>query len=286
MKRIRLKKLWKLKIHLLFLLGLMMLSINAVAQVKVDETCETKLAQKESELKNAISKLKKLTTQFDDTLELLQQTTVALQDAQQRITTLSSAVQGMDDNNSKYKELEEKIATTEREKQKAEDDLQVTKIDLGKTKDDLANVQTTNSKLTGTISEIQHTFPFIVTGVNFKNTNKKGRIINDYNANLLKIEWLTVQISYKSLLDEPKNIELEIKIYMPKNNQLWINPKITSDYTVKTKAYLTTGEGNVIINEWEKGKSNFPPGELKRGRYRMEIWYNDVCLRQNIFTVY
>lgn len=281
-----------MKKHLFFLLCLTMLSINAFAQIKVDETCETKLAQRESDLKNANSKLKKATVQLEDTLAVLQQTTealqqtqAALQDAQQKIASFSSSgVQGVND--SKYKELEEKIATTEKEKQKAEDDLQAAKTELGKTKDDLASAQTTNSKLTGTISDIQHTFPFIVTGVNYKNTNKKGRIINNYNANLHKIDWLTAQISYKSLLSESKNVELIIKIFMPKKNQLWTNPKITSDYTVKETAYIGTGTGNVTVNEWEKGKSNFPSDNLKPGRYRMEIWYNDVCLGQNLFTVY
>lgn len=152
---------------------------------------------------------------------------------------------------------------------------------------DFEQQQETNSEITETILSFKNIFPFYVTDIEYENRKKNGKLINGYcnGASLSKIERLAIKIHYNSLLDEAMPVELIIKVYKS-NNKLWTDGYIDS-YTARILPRIEGREGIITLNEWKKkGTSIFPPGKLKKdGKYRIEIWYKDVCLGQRYFTI-
>ena len=304
MKVLNSKKIGIMKKQMVFLMCLMIVTTNAFAQKNVGKTCADSLKDVRSTLRTTDKQLKEsvqvlrqtevtlqeMKSTLEETQSELEETKFSLKKAQSALEEARSASQkfqgtsGITDE--QYQELEEKLEKTKKEKQKTDENLQNVKKELEKTKDALTDAEKKSSKLEENILKTRRTFPFIVTNVQFKNTGKKGKIINDYDENLSGIKCLTVQILYNSLLNEPKNVDLKIRIYKLNKNELWVNSKDFSDYTIKTNVYIGAGEGKITLNEWEKkGKSIFPSDKLKSGRYRIEIWHDNVCLGQKTFTV-
>ena len=291
------------KKHLLFFVCMILFlsSSNAFAQIKVDETCETKLSStqwqlsKEREDKRAaLDSIEALKISLKNMEENFIATKEELQAALSKVEHFSSiSKESQELASSEIKKMKEdyeaQLQVIEKEKQQLQSDVQKSKEDMQKSKEDLREVEKRNLNLSTTISEVQRTFPFIVTDIQFQNINKKGVVINNYNANLSKINWLTFKIDYTGLMDEPKNITMRVKIFTPKG-QLWYDKNISTTFTINAiDVVINPGSNNSItLNEWKhkKGISIFPSGKFDKGKYRMEIWHKDVCLGQKTFDIY
>lgn len=293
-----------MKRYLLTFILLSTLVLCALAQDKPDLQGGAPSLQKQ--LDNANSQLKKERAALraaNDSIQILSALVYELEDElidaeaelkatkdELKATIAHMAVtnsQGGGVSSEQYQTLLKKVEKAEDEKKAAETKLQDTKKELEKKESALKDAEVKNKKLLGDLEVTSRTFPFAVTDIKFKNTrDKKGKKVNDYGEDLLKVNWLTTKIYYNSIISEGKNIELYIKIYLPKNNQLWINSNVSSDYTIRVNPYIKTGDGLYIINEWDRyGTNMLPKGNLKKGKYRMEVWHKDVCLGQKHFVI-
>jgi len=222
--------------------------------------------QQISELRNTVRKLE----------AILEEKENELQEALLKVERLQSG--SLIQTEERYRRLQEQLETVRSEKATVQKELEITTRSLESSTDQ-------NVKLKTTVAAVQHTFPFTVTDVKFKNVNKKaGTAINNYDQILSKIQWLTIQIHYTNLLEEAKNIDLIIRVYNPKG-ELMGDPKISTTYTVNaTNVRISSKEGTITVNEWKSGKSVLPE-KYKAGRYRVEIWHRDVCLGQKFFDI-
>jgi len=274
----------------LFYLLCMVITTSVCAQTKVGETFETKFDRAQSQLRqeraskqiaqDSIHELKNtlqnLQHDYDSIEVKLTEVSSALQNAQLTIQS-----QGSEAAKKLTESYEAKLNALETEKINVQNE-------LSKTKQGLNEAVQKNNKLTATITEVQRTFPFIVTDIQFQNIDKKGNIINNYNERLFgkKINWLITKIDYNSLVDVSKDIAIRIKIFKP-DGSLLKNPKVSTIYSTNT-LYINASPGNryVIINPWvNKGNSVFPSDKFKAGEYRVEVWYDDVCLGQKTFYI-
>lgn len=56
-----------------------------------------------------------------------------------------------------------------------------------------------------------------------------------------------------------------------------------SGYSLSQSIYVQSGEDNITtLSGW----GNQTKGNWKKGKYRFEIWYGNVCLRSKTFTIY
>ena len=192
-------------------------------------------------------------------------------------------------------ELKDSLNIAISDKEKAERE----KKALQNTINDLEKAKKMQPELPVPISKIQRVFPFFVTDINVRSTcikkNKYQGQCTDYGKSLSKTEWITLQIYCTGLIDEAKDITMRIKIYMP-NGLLWqyYEKNLDGSYAFfgsSTKYFPVTiypGNANLIaVNVWGVNKKNlFPEGELKKkGKYRIEIWHEDVCLGSTTFEI-
>jgi len=284
-----------MKRHLLTIICLLTLTTGVLAQkpdVKTLENCE-------QERKKATEQLNKERVAHKATKDSVQKLNAAFErekEANEKLinerrkeTNRPQETQNIVGEN--CQELKDSLRIAKMEKEKAEKEKKV----LQNTIDNLEKSKKTQPELAVPISKIQEVFPFFVTDINVRNAKKKDGANTPYDKVIYskKIEWLTVQIDYTSLIDKKKNIMIEIKIYMP-NGSLWKYPF----YNAKTQTYdlldYSTKEldapiypigSSFTVNEWGKNmKSNFPDGKLKKkGKYRIEIWHNNVCLGSATF---
>jgi len=288
--------------QIFFFFCLMILSMNVFSQTKVGETCETKLQKAQTQLKQeraakqiALDSIKEYRISMQnlqyvhDSIEIelidisatLYQTEIELQNALLKIEILSDAQKNEAER--KLKEsYETKLKALETEKTKAQSELQ-------KTKQELNELEKKNNKLTATINEVQRTFPFKVTDIQFQNTSKYGTVLANYGDRLFSktMGWLTAKMYFTGLVETQKEVLIRIKLFKP-NGSLWKDSNTSTTYSTNG-LYVTVNSGNwyLTINQWiKKGKSFFPSGKFKAGEYRMEIWYNDVCLGTHTFRVY
>ena len=185
--------------------------------------------------------------------------------------------------------------------QELKDSLIIAKMEKEKkvlqtTIDNLEKSKKVQPELAVPISKIQRVFPFFVTDINVRSTNSKGEH-TDYGKVLYnkKVKWLTVQINCAGLVDEPTAITLRIKIYLP-DGLIWkycyINPRdnntVCLNYSTKDiKTTIYPGDVNsIFINKWESGKNNdFTQRKLNKGKYRVEVWHEEVCLGSTTFEI-
>ena len=72
---------------------------------------------------------------------------------------------------------------------------------------------------------------------------------------------------------------LKVKLYRPDGS---LSTGSYSTYSYSDDAYLYEGENSYTLSGW--GNEN--KGHWRSGTYRIEIWYNNSCLKSKTFTIY
>lgn len=260
---------FRIKKHQLCLICLITLTTGVFAQTKVGETCETKL-------KNTQLQLRKTTTKLQDTIQALRETENLLQETIEILNDTEVRLSNTEDEFSKYKINSSELLQMEKSaKQKVENELQTTKQEL-------RNVETKNDELKGILSKIQNAYPIIITKIELGNIDNNNNIINDYGSTLYSssMRYLKPKFYYTSLLEQSKTLKLYMKIYKP-NGALFYNSAISTTYTSDTDASIYIGNNLAYLSSWGNSEQSAYPV----GTYRIEIWYNNVCLGQKSFYI-
>jgi len=94
------------------------------------------------------------------------------------------------------------------------------------------------------------------------------------------MRYLKPKIDYTSLCESSKTIELKIKIYKP-NGLLDYNSSISTRYSTTSTITTYTGNNSASLSSWGNSTESLYPA----GWYRIELWFNDVCLGQKSFEI-
>ena len=131
------------------------------------------------------------------------------------------------------------------------------------------------------LEEISQYCPIIIKSL------KVGNIYNDYTVetefgNILYSSnsmFLSPQIEYIGLKPN-QTITLFVKLY--ENGNLRRNSETSPDgYSYKKDIYISEEGKSMVLGWGGEKKGNWP-----KGNYRFEIWYNNVCLKAEDFTLY
>lgn len=131
-------------------------------------------------------------------------------------------------------------------------------------------------------SSIGNTYPIVITDIEVANVYKNGTIETDYGNTLYDYRtlYLKPRIRYTGLTSGTK--EFKIKWVMP-SGSLRTGDSSPYGYSFSESAYVSEGADNVL--EF-MGWGNESSGNWSSGRYRVEIWYDDVCLKSMDVRIY
>lgn len=137
-----------------------------------------------------------------------------------------------------------------------------------------SNIKSANSK--------QQTTPINITNIEIGNTDYNGNIINNYGSTIYSGNTLYLQPKiYYNGITAGATITLKIKWYDP-NGTLRTGTSSPSGFSQQQALYVLDGANTHILQGW--GNNN--KGNWSKGTHRIEIWYNDTCLKSKTFTIY
>jgi len=137
------------------------------------------------------------------------------------------------------------------------------------------------SRLNSAISTIKSSCPLVITKVEIANKYPGGKIETNYGGYIYSAStmYLWTKVYYFGLDSGYKN--LNVKLFKP-NGSLSTGEKSPDGYSFSSGISINFGQGSNELLGWG-GETK---GNWGSGTYRIEIWYNDVCLKSQSFHIY
>lgn len=146
----------------------------------------------------------------------------------------------------------------------------------------LSEVNEELSETKSIISNIAETYPLIITDIKIGNVYEGGDIQTDYGKRIYDYNTMYLQpkISYIGLISGTK--ELKVKWYNP-DGTIRRGTSSPSGFSQSQSMYVYSGDNNTYtLSGW----GNSSKGHWRSGTYRIEIWYENICLKSKTFTIY
>lgn len=160
-------------------------------------------------------------------------------------------------------------------------DLSSANSSLSFTKNELSQTQ---RKLSNYQNKVGKHLPLIVTDIEIANNYKGGATETDFGGIIYSRNsmYLTPCIKYIGLVEGTRNILL--KLYKPDGSLSTGMPssETPKGYSYSSSAYIYEGENTRELSGWGNEKK----GNWAKGTYKIEVWYNDMCLKAKSFTIY
>ncbi len=185
---------------------------------------------------------------------------------------------------SKNKEIENQLATIH-------DNNETISLQEGKINNQVQTISSLNNKvdelnskyksLESDFSDITSTYPIKINSVEIGNTYYDGSIETDYGYSLYdtRTMYLKPKIYYYGYTSG--FYELKVKWYTP-SGEIAKGQGSPTGFSQSEYVYLYSGSNEVTLNGW----GSRTKGHWSSGKYRIEIWYNNVCLESKTFTIY
>lgn len=129
---------------------------------------------------------------------------------------------------------------------------------------------------------IKNTFPINITNIEIGNVYYDGSIETNYGSTIYSSStmYLKPRITYTGI-NTGSSINLKIKWYTP-NGTLSTGDSSPSGFSQQESLYVYSGSNTKTLRGW----GNKTKGNWGKGTYRIEIWYENVCLKAKTFTIY
>ena len=136
-------------------------------------------------------------------------------------------------------------------------------------------------KLTNYQNKVGKNFPMIINNIELANyTKDRRKVISDYGQPIYsnKSRWVWFRINYDGMISGTK--KLYYRIY-DQYGKLKTSSTSLSGYTDSTEQYIYQSNNTTVLFGWGGDSS----GSWRKGKYRIEIWYEDICLKSKSFTI-
>lgn len=155
----------------------------------------------------------------------------------------------------------------------------------------IKDLSSTNSRLLSAQRELSdykdkvgNHMPLIVTDIEMANNYEGGTHETDFGGKIFSSNsmFLAPRIKYIGLVEGTRNIL--VKLYKPDGSLSTGTPssETPKGYSYSSSAYIYKGENTRELSGW--GNKN--KGNWAKGTYKIEVWYNDMCLKAKSFTIY
>ncbi len=136
--------------------------------------------------------------------------------------------------------------------------------------------------LQGQYDDIRQTYPIIIKDIEIGNRDSKGTLETNYGEKLhsSKTMYLAPEITYIGC-NTGQTIKLRIKWY-DSRGVLSTGPTSAGGYSTEDTLYVESGTNTAELKGW----GNDEAGNWGNGTYRIEIWYEGICLGTKTFKIY
>lgn len=231
-----------------------------------------------TQIQNLKDDIQEQQQQIETQTQTIEEINSDLSNAKIEITSLNQTIQEQTDNiQSLQIDIENKnqtistLNTTIREQ-----DISITKLrednsDLSKIKKELSDLK----------NYIKNELPLIITDIEIANADNNGNIDTDYGRKIYgsRTMYFKPRIKYIGFISDYKT--LKVKWYTP-DGSLSTGNFSPEGFSQSETYYIMTESNTLTLLGW--GNKN--KGHWKKGTYRIEIWYEDICLKAKTFTVY
>lgn len=143
-----------------------------------------------------------------------------------------------------------------------------------------SNLEDSKRKLSNYQNKVGEKFPLIINNIELANCTKDmGKVLSDYGKPIYsnKARWIWFRINYDGMVSGTK--KLYYRIYDQSGN-LKKYSSSPSGYTYSSEQYIYQNNNTVVLFGWGSDS-----GGWSKGEYRIEIWYEDICLKSKSFTI-
>lgn len=144
-----------------------------------------------------------------------------------------------------------------------------------------SNLEDVKQKLSNCQNKIKSSAPLIIHDIQLANyTKNREKLISDYGQPIYsnKSRWIWFRINYNGIASGTK--KLYYKIYDQYGN-LKTFPTSPSGYSYSTEVNIYQNNNTTALFGWGADNS----GSWSKGKYRIEIWHEDICLKSKSFTI-
>lgn len=137
------------------------------------------------------------------------------------------------------------------------------------------------SELSSLKSRVSNTYPLIINDIEIANVTYDGDIQTNYGNTLYgsSTMYLRPRIKYIGLTSGDKT--LKVKWYNS-DGTIRRGTSSPSGFSQSESVYIYNGDNTCTLSGW----GNSTKGHWRSGTYRIEIWYENVCLKAKTFTIY
>lgn len=157
--------------------------------------------------------------------------------------------------------------------------------ELSSLRSELSSVKAERDKAKQDLSSLRErigkTTPLVINEIQIANKYKGGTIETNYGSTIYSSNtmYLAPKITYTGYASGNKT--LYVKIFRP-SGAMSTGTSSPSGYSFSDTEYIYTGENTCELTSW----GNETKGHWESGTYRIEIWYNNSCLKSKSFTIY
>ncbi len=222
-----------------------------------------------------------------------------IQEQQQQIETQTQTIEEI---NSDLSNAKTQITSLNQTIQEQTDNIQSLQIDIDNKNQTISTLNTTNKEQETTIAKLQkdnynllkikkelsdinnqlkNKLPLIIKDIEIANGDYDGNVETDYGKKIYASSTMYLQprIKYIGFISENKT--LKVKWYTP-DGSLSTGNSSPEGFSQSETYYIMTESNTLTLRGW--GNKN--KGHWQKGTYRIEIWYEDICLKAKTFTVY
>lgn len=148
--------------------------------------------------------------------------------------------------------------------------------------EELSKVRSSLKLVEDELSSFKTTFPINITNIEIGNSYENGNIETDYGKTIYSENtmYLKPNVSYTGI-DVGSSINLKIRWYRP-DGTLSAGIYSPAGFSQQFSLYVNKGNNITVFPGWGSRYK----GYWEKGTYRIEIWYENVCLRSETFNVY
>ncbi len=159
------------------------------------------------------------------------------------------------------------------------------KYEATKLKEEVSTVKKERDSAIAEFSDFKNnlgkSLPFFISDVEIGNVYYDGNIETQYGSKIISSSTMYLQprISYVGIV--AGNRKIDVKIFDP-NGILSTGTYSPAGYSYSDNVYVGNGREQQILSSWGGSKK----GHWNAGNYRLELWYNNMCIYTKEFKIY
>ena len=132
------------------------------------------------------------------------------------------------------------------------------------------------------ITSLAALYPISISKIEIGNVYNDDSICDSFGSYIYSSNtmYLEPQITYEGIRTG-ETINLKIKWYKP-DGTISTGNSSPNGYSQSRNLYISSGENVIRLQGW----GNETKGHWAAGSYRIEIWYDDICLKAKSFTIH